>query len=165
MSATWILVADAARARIFNPQPPKPRKKIDFAGRAGRIVPVKPQPDELAEIAALVHPESELKGREIVSDGPGSFQERAGGRHSGQPQTDLKHQAAQNFAMQVIARLEKARQEGQFDRLVLIAAPLFLGTLREKLTSPLRQMIALEIDKDYTKLRPDEIRSRLPEQL
>ena len=165
MSATWILVADAARARIFNPQPPKPRKKVDFAGRAGRIVPDKPQSDELEEVAALVHPDSELKGREIVSDAPGSFQERAGGRHSGDPQTDLKHQAARSFATQVVAYLEKARQERRFDRLVLVAAPLFLGTLRERLTSPLRQMISLEIDKDYTKLRPGEIHSRLPEQL
>ena len=48
---------------------------------------------------------------------------------------------------------------------MLIAAPMFLGVLRSKLTSPLVKMVTLEINKDYTKLKTEEIRKHLPNDL
>ncbi|MCH7686550.1 MAG: host attachment protein, partial [Planctomycetes bacterium] len=58
----WVLVADRACARIFSP---------DLHS------------NELLEIEDFVHPESRLRRQDTVTDGPGRFEETAGGRHSG----------------------------------------------------------------------------------
>lgn len=50
---------------------------------------------------------------------------------------------------------------------VLVVAPMFLGLLRANFGAPLSALVSLEMDKDkdYTALRPKELRARLPEQL
>ena len=46
---------------------------------------------------------------------------------------------------------------------MLIAAPAFLGTLRQKLSVPLSRMVIEEVDKDYTKNSVSEIAASLTE--
>ena len=64
-----------------------------------------------------------------------------------------------------VDRLEQGRVENAFERLVVVAAPTFLGLLRAHFNAPLSSLLSLEIDKDYTALRPEELRTRLPERL
>jgi hypothetical protein len=59
----WILVADRARARIFEAEWPLNAK--------------------LEEIETLVHPEGHAREQEILTDVPGRFTEVAAGPHSG----------------------------------------------------------------------------------
>lgn len=168
MSTTWILVADRARARILTPtdEEPKPLSEIiDFVGRAGYAGPEKYQSETMNEVDEFVHPEGQMKRQELQSDNEGTFREVGVPRQSGDEQTDLEHKTAEQFAGEIVNHLEKARQQGQFDRLGVVAAPLFLGVLRQKMPSPLKKMVAFEIDKDYSKLKTDQIRERLPNEL
>lgn len=143
--ATWIIVANRSRARILQAE--------------------SSDSDTLQEIADMVHPASQLSRQDVISDAPGRFAASVGGRHSGQPETDFKHETAEQFAREIIANLEKGRMQNNFDRLGLVAAPLFLGVLRKKLPNPLAQMVVWELDQDYTHLKVNEIRKHLPELL
>lgn len=165
---TWILVADRAQARIFVPEATgaEPlRQHVDFVGRAGYLEPDVEEPGRLTEQSDFTHPESHLSRGDVESDRPGQFESTGSAQHTGEPGQDYKHQTAEHFAKELVDYLEKARQENQFDQLALVAAPLFLGELRKALTPSLSQMVTLELDKDYTKLKPDEIRKHLPETL
>jgi protein required for attachment to host cells len=142
---TWIVVADRSRARILAAESPEANK--------------------LEEVVEFVHPASRLSRQDVVSDAPGRFEAVAGGRHTGEPETDFKHETAEEFAHEIIAYLDKARLENAFDRVGLVSAPLFLGVLRDKMPRPMAHMVAWEVDRDYTQLKTNEIRKHLPELL
>jgi protein required for attachment to host cells len=142
---TWIIVADRSRARVLAAE--------------------SPEANELEEVAEFVHPASQLSRQDVVSDTAGRFEASVGGRHTGQPETDFKHETAAEFAQEIIAYLDKARLENAFDRVALVAAPLFLGVLRKKMSSPMAQMVAWDVDRDYAQLKTNEIRKHLPELL
>jgi protein required for attachment to host cells len=141
MQKTWIVVADRARGRIFTVATPK---------------------GPLTEIEDLVHPESRAHERDLTTDRPG----RGPGSHRsmGNANTAREH-AAQDFARELAARLEAGRNRGDFARLVLMAAPDFLGLLRKSLSAPLAKLVYLEVTKSLTQTPPAEIRSHLPEYL
>lgn len=138
--ATWTVVADRAMARIF-------------AQSGG---------DQLSAITTLRHPESRDRMSDTVSDGPGSFRGGAiAGSEAGDPNQDYEHRTAAAFAREVATYLDGARQRGCFDRLVLVAAPLFLGSLRQSLSSPVRKLVEFEVAKDYTHLDGSDIQKKL----
>ena len=140
ISTTWLVVADRARARILS---------------------TTADTSELNEIKTLVNPEGAMRQSDYVSDRQGYFGGRKGSLEAGDPKTDFQHKTAETFAIQVVDHLEAARNSQQFGRLVLIAAPSFLGALRRKLPAPLSRMVELEVDKDYSKCAPDEIATLL----
>ncbi len=140
---TWILVADAARARFFNAER-----------------------DDLNEIEDFVHPESRRHAAETASDEPGSTFDRVGeGRHGMGQAVDPKSQEAIRFAKEIGERLESARQAGDYERLHLVAAPAFLGLLREAMSPPVRELVGSELDKDLVTHSVREIREHLPQRL
>src|SRR5262245_19745073 len=104
----WIVVADRARARIFEAS--------------------WPVGDALQEIETLVHPEGQSRAQDILTDAPGRFAELAAGPHSGEPRTDHRHRTANDFAGILAARLEKGRNSNAYGHLVIVAPALFLGT-------------------------------------
>ncbi|MEW4531237.1 host attachment protein [Maioricimonas sp. JC845] len=141
VAVAWVLVADRGRAQILAADLPD----------AARL--------EIVE--TLVHPASTVHARDIETDGPGSFQDRGGQSHAGDPETDFRHQTAQQFAGQIVERLEKGRLTNAFGKLIVVAPPLFLGVLRDKLPAPLSQLVAHEIGKDLTRQSERELRDRL----
>lgn len=52
------------------------------------------------------------------------------------------------FAKRVVQFLEQARQGGEFDDLILIAEPQFLGKLRNLYSRDLKDVVTKEIPKD-----------------
>lgn len=145
MKSTWVVVTDSTRARIL---------KADNA--------VGP----LSEIETLVHPESRLHERDLISDAPGRAFDRAGqGRHAMGQQVSPKEHEVEAFVRQVAERLEQAREQGQLEQLILVAPPAVLGKLRKALTHELARLVTLEVDKNLTRLGPQEIRGHLPERL
>ena len=140
ISTTWIVVADRSRARILTTSDDN---------------------SDLTEVETLINPEGSMKQSDTVSDHQGRFPGRGGMPVSGQPRTDFEHKTAETFAIQVVDFLDAGRNSQQFGRVILIAAPAFLGTLRQKLPAPLARMVALEVDKDYTKRTPAEIATQL----
>jgi protein required for attachment to host cells len=138
---TWIVVADRAKARIFDT--------------------IWPDMSQLAEIASLVHPEATLHVRDTVSDGPGQFRESVTAPHTGEPRTDFAHHMARQFAQQLVEHLETHRRKGAFGHVVLVAPPMMLAALRKQMDRPLEELVAEEFDKDYTELKPGELQQRL----
>jgi len=140
-TATWLLVADSGRARIFS--------RSDEA------------PADLTLVLSLECPDSKLPPHEQVSDRQGYFRGRAGSLDAGDPQTDFKHRQAQRFAREIVSELESGRQRGAFCHLILVAAPMFLGEIRSQLTDSLMGIVEQSVDKDYTALSCEEIAARL----
>jgi len=134
---TWIVVADRSRARI--------------------LATTNDDALDLVEIADLANPVGALKAGEAEADDQGYHAGRPGYLESCEPRTDHEHKTAQPFAQQIVSRLESGRNSQQFGHLVLVAAPLFLGVLRQKLSQPLARMVELEVDKDYSKRSVDDI--------
>ncbi|HSS63668.1 MAG TPA: host attachment protein [Gammaproteobacteria bacterium] len=103
----------------------------------------------LEEETALVHPESRLHAQDIYSDIPGRVFDSGGeGRHAMSPDTDPKRHEAEVFARELIAHIESARTSGKFEDLILAASPAFLGLLRERMSSALRQRVIHTISKN-----------------
>jgi protein required for attachment to host cells len=138
---TWVLVADGSRARLLT------REKSGA----------------LTEAETFVCPETRLKDDELISDRAGrSFDSRGSGRHGMEPRTSQHDQVAMEFARQIAGRLEELRVSGQIEKLVLIAAPAFLGQLRAKLSDGTSQLVALSIDKDLSRQDLSQIEGQIP---
>src|SRR5689334_12738899 len=95
---TWVLVANRVSARILSRQD-------------GRLEDV----EELAR-AALSDPDPELV---FVTTDAASV-DRGDGEPSGEWAVARQQTAASTFALRVAAHLERARQRGSFERLVLV---------------------------------------------
>lgn len=138
MEIHWIVVAESARARIF-----------ETASRA------KPP----TEIMSLAHPASRLKEGELVEDRPGRAH-GSGNRH-GVGNGDAHTHEVEIFAREVAAKLEQGRQEGRYGKLVLVAAPAFLGVLRHALTDQVEKKVSASLDKHLVDASPEDIRQHV----
>ena len=145
MTSTWILVADTARARLFEPAPSD-----------GRLV----------EIECFTNPEGRAGARQVDVHHPPSVNESAdAGRCQVEPHASARERTAHRFAHALSEVLERGRARRRYERLVLVAPPRFLGTLHQHMSEPLRNSIAAEVRRDLTTLRLAELRARLPQRL
>lgn len=141
MNDTWIVVAEAARARIFDPGEPNDRWTLvqEFSHRESRENNYHlrgNRPDQIQ------HPEE----RDVKGDNP----ER------------LYQVEDERFAKEICDSLQRAFSNNAFRELVLVAPPRFLGRLRSHLSPTLKRVVKLELDKDYTQLRPDQLAENVP---
>jgi len=145
MATQWVLVADAAHARIFS------RAQGDGT---------------LSLVENMTHAESQAHEGDLRTGGKGSVQESTGsGRHQPDPQTSTSEKHADIFAKQVGERLKQAVNDGEFTSLVIAAAPSFLGLLREQLDRPIEDTLSTTIDKNWAQAKPEEIEKLLNDQL
>ena len=145
MAKNWVMVADSASARIFSISGPR---------------------SSLEPVEALDHPEGRLAAQEINADRPGrSFASAGKSRHAMEKEVDPKKQAAIAFAREIAERLASARVQGELERLILVAAPEFLGLLREHLDSETKRRVENEFALNLAGMAPEEIRAHLPEKL
>ena len=132
-----IIVADSARARLFDADP-KTRT--------------------IAEIGALVHPESREKDLDLTTDKGGRTFDSAGeGRHAMSPHTSAHKLEADVFARELADHLHAARLAGEFKRVDVAAPPAFLGLLRKHLDDDVRDCIDKTLDKNLVHETPAEI--------
>jgi len=127
---SWIVVADEYR--------------VDFYERTGRRGPLK-------AIATLENVPARLKSGDLVSDREGrSFDSHGQGRHSmSREKSSPKTNAAAHFAKEIVARISKAKHTRAIDDFSLIAAPRFLGVLRNALDVAGNLEPDLTVDKDF----------------
>lgn len=138
---TRVLVADSSRARLLTLEKDR----------------------SLTEAEAFVCPERRLKEQDLTSDRAGrSFDSSGSGRHDMEPGTGQRERVAIDFARQLAERLEELRNSGEMDKLVLIAAPSFLGHLRSNISSATENLVALSIDKDLTQHPLPDIARHIP---
>ena len=103
--------------------------------------------------------------RDLASDRPGHRFDgaRAAGHgvnpagKSGMEQTDWHEVAEERFAEELAEKLGEWASEGRFDRLVVVADPTSLGTLRQAYSDDLKSKIEAEIAKDLTNLPLQDI--------
>jgi protein required for attachment to host cells len=101
------------------------------------------------EVGRISDPLAHQHARDLASDRPGRSYESVGGaRHAIERENDPRRQAALRFARRISCRLDDALQRGEFDELVVVAGPPFLGLVRDELSRPARQRVAREIRKD-----------------
>jgi protein required for attachment to host cells len=142
---TWVLVADAAEAKIYS----QTNRNAD-----------------LAEVVSMQHPEARAHEQDLTTDKTGrSFDRVGGGRHAMGQQTSAKEQSTINFAKSIAKRLDQGRQNGDFSQLVLFAAPSFLGLLRVELSEQTRREVVYEASKDLVRENASSIKAHLPEDL
>jgi protein required for attachment to host cells len=142
MQRTWVVICDASRCRIFE---------------------VGPRRDQWRMLQSIEHPQGRAKGQELLTDKPGRNQQsRSAMRPALEPTTQPHEVEVERFALQIAKLLEARLAENAYERLVLVAPPHFLGTLRSTLSANLAKHLALSLDKDYTSLEPAELAERVP---
>ncbi len=138
-TAFWVVVADEARAFIYTRDT-----------RRGA----------LAELTCLENPDGRKKPGQLVSDRGGrSFDSGGQGRHAmGQEKPGPKEHVAGVFAKQIAIRIGRALHDGRCRGYVLVAAPRFLGMLRDAVANhcseaPEKAIAKAVVDKDVQFLR------------
>jgi protein required for attachment to host cells len=143
---TFVLVADASRARLF-------RRDVG----TGRL--------DLVE--ELEHPLSRARNRDLMADKPGrAF--TSGGMSSARSgieyRTDPQQVEAEKFARELGDKLAASFDAHAFDALVIAAPPKFLGLLRHALathTDHVGRAVTDWVEKDYTNLDERELGERM----
>lgn len=144
MEPTWILVADSSRAHVFTVDRPR---------------------GPLIELSSHDNPDARKHERDLVTDKPGREGDPGGHGRSAFEAPSAKSESAQRFARELARTLAKGHSAGKFKRLYLVAAPHFLGSLREMLDQGTRRCVEQEIAKDVAHESPVKIRKHLPERL
>jgi protein required for attachment to host cells len=115
-----ILVADQSEARFYDLAPH----------------------DDLLLVGRLADPLAHLHNRDLVSDRPGRKFDHApltGGRrgatahHAAGGEASPRKHEAETFARRIASELEQSRQRGDFEGLIVMSGPAFLGLLRAAL--------------------------------
>jgi protein required for attachment to host cells len=141
LTVDWIFIAHRTRASILHALPHS----------------LRPYPT----LASYIHGEGRLLSQERDSDVSGRIQHPGGARSTIEPHEDRWHVESRRFAKELTDILERDCQSGRFDRLFVIAPPVFLGVLRETWPLLLRDRIVSEVAEDLMPLPEKELQSRL----
>ena len=115
------------------------------------------------EVGRISDPVAHQHDRELASDRPGRSYESFGhARHAIERENDPRWQEAVRFARRISCRLDDALQKGEFDELIVVAGPPFLGLIRSELSRPARERVVHEIRKDLVHGPVEALRSHLP---
>ncbi|MGB5104227.1 MAG: host attachment protein [Steroidobacteraceae bacterium] len=115
------------------------------------------------EVARISDPLAHLHDRDLVSDRPGRSYESVGGaRHAIERENDPRQREAVRFARRIARRLDEARRRNEYEQLIVVAGPPFLGLMREELSGPTRRRVVHEIRKDLVHSPMAALRKHLP---
>lgn len=88
--------------------------------------------------------------REYGTDAPGRYRDAANPHKSAFEETDWHRIGKERFADEVANLLYKLAHRGRFNKIVLVAPPLVLGTLRKALHKEVIARVAGEVPKTLT---------------
>lgn len=143
MTAFRVLVADKVKAQLY-----------DLPSRRS----------SLKALQSFVNPAGMQPERALGSGRPGRVMSgTGGGRHAFQPKHGIKEHAEEVFVRLVIAALETDAAVNGGAPIVLVAAPRLLGTYRRHLPANLKELVAVEVKLDLTKLPVLELNRRVRE--
>lgn len=142
MAITWLVVAESSRARIFSLENTK---------------------GPMDEILTLDNLESRAHEQELTSDLPGrTFDSGGQGRHAMGKSVEPKQHETIGFAKRIAEHLDNHRKSGDFQQIIIFAAPAFLGLLRENMNEQTNKLVVHEHNKNLVQLPVDKIREHLP---
>ena len=130
---TWILIADARTARI-----------VENSGPGKGIFQVKNKVFEAEEPNEY----SDHEGRTYNSNSPTRHKLETPSSTSG---------AAHEYINTILMSLQMSHQKGEYDRLIVCAAPKTLGIILKALPKVLREITIAQIDRDLTHVPTDEL--------
>jgi protein required for attachment to host cells len=141
MDTVWVLVAGSSEAKIYAAAAP---------GEA------------LKQVAHFEHAGSRKHARDITSDLPGRITGSDGSHHAMEARTDIKQEQAIEFSREIDHYLQAGLNTHQFGKLIIVAAPAFLGQLRAHLDSQVAKSVVYELDKNLLHVDAAELRAHLP---
>lgn len=141
MTTSWILVANASQAQLYQ----SPRAKL-LNGHP-----------HLSLLEQFSHPQSRQKLSEMVSDKSG----HSGRRGTYEQSVSPKLQQADLFAKELVDHLQQARHSHLFDDLILIAPASFQGLLKKHAHGVLETCVSANIEKDFTRSNQEQLGKRL----
>ena len=97
--------------------------------------------------------------REQKTDRPGRGHDNGPGHKSALAETDFHDQQKARFAVELAALLYRHAHAGTYEKLVVVASPGVLGTLRDNFHKEVVDRIVAEIPKTLTNHPVDEIES------
>jgi len=149
MNATWILSANASRARFFSQENlSEPLEEInDMVNEAARL--------RMIDIG-----ETDKRGPTSATKSMHNTGGALPNKTYEPPQTPDEHEA-ELFARDIAGFLLQGYREGRFKHLSLVVSPQFLGMLRKLLDPQLESVVSLEINKDYTQFSPEQLRQQI----
>jgi protein required for attachment to host cells len=141
MNDLWVLVCDAARARLF-----------DVRGES---------PWNLLE--EFHHDESRLRASELVGDQAGRSSPQGASSHHNAlaPVSSPKQVEEDHFAHALATRLDQSMRSRGLRRWALVAPPRFLGMLRKELSPELAKHLVVTVNKDLSRLAAHELPAHL----
>lgn len=145
---TWVVVGHRSGAQIFRPE------------ERGLVL-----------VHAFPFPEGKRKGSQRLSDRSGRSFDSWTGAHGGHQTAAPRHALSSRVtpadqAMSVLSEtvagcVEAARKANEFDDLVLVAEPRFLGSLKSHLSESALRRVSLVKKKDFAWLKQPELEARL----
>jgi protein required for attachment to host cells len=142
MSRIRIVVADQAEAIFYDSASLRTRPK---------------------EVARISDPAAHLHDRDFSSERPGRVYESVGSaRHAVGGEDDPRQLEAVRFARRIARRLDAARRNDEFEDLIVVAGPSFLGLMREEFSRPTRARVVHEVRKDLVHMNVAALQKHLP---
>lgn len=141
MKTQWILVANAAQARLLR--------------RDGDTEPLVP-------MTTFEHPEARMSGRELGRDriGHDASSNRPGGVMF-EPRTDVHRKEQQQFAQRLARELERGLEAHECGSILLFASAPFLGVLKAELPVQVARAVRIAADVDLTSYGLTELEQRI----
>jgi len=138
----WVLVCDAAKARVFEIRDGDPTWHA---------------------VQLVLHEGSRSKASELVGgpSGTRSSEGRSVHHNALAPASSPKEVEKDAFARTLVTTLDQAMRSAHFRKWVLVAPPHFLGLMREEITSELEKHLLTTVDKDFNDLAVHELSERL----
>ena len=142
MNNVWVLVCDAAKARVFE------IRQGDPTWHAVELV---------------LHEGSRSKASELVGGRSGSRSSEGRSVHHNAlaPASSPKEVEKESFAHTLTTTLDQGMRSARFRKWVLVAPPHFLGLMRKEITSELEKHLLTMVDKDFNDLAVHELSERL----
>ncbi|MET3373508.1 protein required for attachment to host cells [Variovorax boronicumulans] len=141
MKTQWIVIANAASARIFRRD----------TGNA-----------PLVPIATLAHDASRLHARELESDRPGSHAaDNSRGPNHFEPRSDARRKEHRRFAREIAQRLDAGVKAGEYGSLTLFASNPFMGELKAQLSEPVTRRLKATLNNDLSHVGIAELDRRM----
>jgi protein required for attachment to host cells len=146
-SVVWVLVADSRQAKVYLRVP-----------GGDSVAHAMPRPEgaltwELQPVDTLAFEAESIEAYDTGSGISATIFESSGNvRHLTEPRMDIRTKTKADLAERVAGQLNRAKIDHRFDYLVIIAPPVWLGILRPHLAKAVRDVVLVELAKEFAHL-------------
>lgn len=138
-TVTWVLIADGTQARV-----------LENTGHG----------TGLKTVEGLVWSIPPLQAGDINTDRPGNAPSGSNGG-TFEPKTNAADHREANFVREVAEAIDKQASQRAYDKLIVAASPVALGTLRKAFSPQVQQTIIAELDKNLTNIPTQQLEKHL----